>query len=120
MIDDNRVLVKVIGERGRAALVEFDGEQGRSRVYVPGDSVHAGMVDAETLAQGIEYGVPWEAADIRVTPELVAAELRRRGIWTLEDLQAKPNEAIAAVMQAAGASLAALRRVAKQYSGGKT
>lgn len=113
--------VKVIALRGQAALVEWiESDGGARRATVPVEAVVDGVVNDALLAYALPYGLPWEELyQIRVTPEAVARELRKRGIWTLADLHQKPNEAAAAIRAAANLDVAALRLAAETYDGGE-
>lgn len=108
--------VRVISRKGGAVLVEWASPDGLKRVVVPAGSLRDDEVSEEELALGIEYGLPWEELlSLEVTPEAIAAELRRRGIWTLADLRAKPNTAVAALQAAYGVGLAALMQAAERF-----
>ncbi len=113
-----RVSVKVLQQRGQAALVEYLDPAGTlHRVTIPASEIHDNEVAGVTLAMGIEYGLPWEELlTLRVTPALVARELRRRGIWTQLDLRSRPDIALAALQAAYGIDLAALRIAAERYA----
>ena len=84
--------VRVVGEKGESALVEYQVDGMYRRRYVPGKSVkdrerNRGEVSPITLGKGIVYGLPWEDfVEITATPESVANELRRRGVWYIEDM----------------------------------
>lgn len=108
--------VTVVGKRGQAVLVEFQ-QGGLRRVYVPRDAVMDEEVDDGALEAGIPYGVPWEefVQVVGVTPDDLADALRRRGIWTAEDLQKRHDAALGALMALTGLTLAALRKAASQY-----
>ncbi len=107
--------VTLVRHSGAAALVEYaDGEGRLRRVTIPAGEIVDGVVSEAELDRGIEYGLPWEELlALRVTPERVADELRRRGIWTAQDLRARPNEAAAALMAAYGVDVAALLKAAE-------
>ena len=75
--------VTVISIEGETALVEYGGERG----YIPLDKIEDGQADSETLEMAAPYGVPW---DKLLDPgkgfgKVIAAELRKRGIWTEAD-----------------------------------
>lgn len=108
--------VKVVGDSGQAVTVEWLAGQEIRRATVPRGSIVDGAVDEDTLELGIPYGLPWEELCVlRVTPERIAANLRRRGIWTAADLRKDPNGALTAIRDAYGVDLAALRIAAEQY-----
>ena len=79
--------VLVVRETGGTALVQWhDGERMR-RACVPSTEVVGGHVKAETLGQGVQVGVDWEALGGEgVTARALAEELRRVGVWTADDL----------------------------------
>lgn len=113
--------VRIVERRGRAALVEWPDDAGRlRRAVVPGEIVVDNEVDVEVLDRGVEYGVPWEeiVGALEVTPEHVAAELRRRGVWTTEDARRNPQVAAAALQAACGLGLAALLGAAREFEEG--
>lgn len=106
--------VKVIRQSGQSALVEYADQTGPHRVTVPVSVICANEVADTELALGIEHGVQWEALiKLRVTPETIAAELRNRGIWTIEDLLSKPQEVKGAIMTLVGNQYAQLANAAK-------
>ena len=79
------VPVKVIGARGGSALVETGDYR---RAYVPVETVIDSTVDPAILERGVPYGVAWEKyITITATPESIAADLRRHGIYCLLDLK---------------------------------
>ena len=86
------VPVRVVGEKGESSLVEYQVDGMYRRRYVPAKSVKnreekRGEVVKTTLDKGIVYGLPWEDfIEITATPESVANELRRRGVWYTEDM----------------------------------
>lgn len=91
--------VKLLRREGHSALVEwFDGVEVR-RGIIPVRLVDSGYVEREELERAIPYGEAWEElVELKATPELLARELRKVGIWTVEDLRQRPNEALAALM----------------------
>lgn len=83
MDEVSRVNVQVVEQHGKSALVEW------RRAYVPAKRVIDDTCDAETLERGIPHGIPWEELiDVsNITPQTIAQELRKHGLWTLEDLR---------------------------------
>ena len=109
------VKVKVIQQKGQAALVEWIAEDGAHRATIPTSTIVKGQVASDELDFGIPYGEPWEELVIvSATPETIAAELRRCGIWTKEDLEARPTQALSAIQAAYGFGLADLLRAVRQ------
>lgn len=102
--------VNLIQKDAKAALVEYaiDGIPYR-RVIARQDYDHnTKEVDDEVLELGIEYGDPWEELlqDLPpVDPEAIALELRKVGIWTLDDAKRNTNRVVSALMTAFGLHL---------------
>ena len=110
------VKVRVIRQRGQAALVEWVDSEGAHRATIPAGAIHKGHVAKDELEYGIPYGVPWEELIALIaTPTTIAAELRRRGIWTKGDLFSQPNVAVSAIQASYGFDLAALIKAARQH-----
>jgi len=110
------VKVSVIRQRGQAALVEWVDSEGAHRATIPASAIHKGHASQDELEYGIPYGAPWEdLIALAATPDTIAAELRRRGIWTKEDLFSQPNVAVGAIQAAYGFDLAALIKAARQH-----
>lgn len=108
--------VKVIQRKGIVALVEWIDGDGLKRGVIPVNIIAKGRVDREELKSAIPYGIPWEKLlKVSATPQTVAAELRRVGIWTREDLEARPNQALSAIQAAYGVGLADLLRAVRQH-----
>ena len=112
--------VKVLRRKNGLALVEWIVSDDAKRSWIPeadllGDLGTTANVDYPE--QGIPFdGIPWEEIIVlAASPETVAKELRRRGIWTMEDLRAWPDEARAAIQAASRLDLSALRQSAEQY-----
>lgn len=97
--------VTVLRRKGQAALVEWFTNSQPHRVTVPVTDLvlapdgKSGSIPAETLAQGIEYGVSWETfvKDQKITAADIAAALRANGVWTVEDYETNPQQVIGAI-----------------------
>lgn len=102
--------VKIIGSKGRSVLVQVEGPR---RYYIPKSAVKDGSVEASVIAKGIEYGIDWEKyLDLsELTIDVVASKLRRNGIWTREDVQAKDRRIGQIAMNVIGK---AVRQAAKR------
>lgn len=106
------VQVKVISHKGHSALVEYDG--GNKRAYIPRDKLDGDRIAQEELDKGVRYGLEFERLiTCSATPEAIAAELKRRGVWTYDNLCQKPHAVHKAFMQFFGKDLAALMQAAK-------
>jgi len=113
------VRVKIVQQKGQAALVEWIAENGAHRATIPTSAIIKGQVASDELEYGIPYGEPWEELiELHATPATLAAELRRRGIWTVEDLQNNAEVARGAIMDAYGCELAHLLRAVKRREEG--
>ena len=83
-----RLPVRLVGHQGESALVEWlDGDGMYRRVHVPLVKLEDGTVSGKDLERGIPYGLPWEEwIEVQATPEKVANELRRQGVWCWQDV----------------------------------
>lgn len=88
--------VKVIQRSAQSALVQWrDGEE-RYRSFVPLRELKGDQVEAPEL--GISYGEDWAALiTATVDPKRIDQELKRSGIWTIEDLRARVDVAQGAI-----------------------
>jgi len=122
MSETNAIKVRVIRQDGAAALVEWRADEVLRRAIVPAAAAQGGHCAADVLEAGIPYGLPWERLLApRVSPFLIAKELRQRGIWTFADLQ-RPggmDAAQQALLAAYGLDLAALVTAARSASAGQ-
>lgn len=111
---DPRLPVRLVAHKDGSALVEWiDADGMYRRAYVPMDKLDKGTVASKVLAKGIPHGLPWEKwIEITVTPEQIANELRRQGVWGWEDIT---NAAVSAANKAFDQG-AFLRRVAKEVN----
>jgi hypothetical protein len=92
--------VRIIARKGETVLVEWVAGEDLRRSVVPAGIVtvdETGQAWCEAPEQGIAYGWPWEQLIVlQATPEQMARELRKRGIWTVADLKANAMAAVAA------------------------
>jgi hypothetical protein len=99
--------MKTIKTKGKVALVEHEGQ----RRIVPLKEAS----NPEAFEMGMPWGVPWEEVELRASPDTLAAELRRRGIWTEQDLRANSGTALAAIQSVYGVDLSSLRKFAARH-----
>jgi len=87
-VKEQMITITVLRVEGKSALIQWLTEGPTyHRAYVPASKVKAGEVSDRVLARGIPYGVAWEKCiHITATPESIANDLRRRGIWRYEDI----------------------------------
>lgn len=96
--------MKIIRIKNNAKLVEyFDSKGNYKRCILP--------IESNNLRQGIPYGIPFEKF---VRHPAIPNELRRRGIWTIEDLEKNRNTALGAIQAAYAQDLAIIIREAKK------
>lgn len=107
------VKAKVITAHNDITLVEWIDKAGRYlRAWVTPDMIE--LIEGQSAQinnpeMGIPYGQNWsELIEQSITPEMVENSLRKSGIWTMEDLQSRPNEVHGAVIATAGAVLQGL------------
>lgn len=108
--------VRVVRRDDAAALVEWDEPARRAIVPVAIlEEREGGLWYCPQPEQGAAYGVDWAAVvQMQATPEQLALELHRRGVWTKEDLRARPAEALAALQTVYGVDVAALLRAIEE------
>jgi hypothetical protein len=85
------VRVSVIGTQGHTTLVET---KDRRRWYVPNQVVQDGRIEQQELDRAVHHGIQWEAYLQPVQVEDIAHQLRRRGIYTVDDLAERDRELI--------------------------
>ena len=108
--------VKIIRDSGPTCLVEWTEHDDLRRAYVPKEVIQHLRVPVEELAAGTPYGVRWERLiEVHATPERVAQALRRRGIWTAEQLRGRWSEAKTAIWEAVAMDLVGLLRRVEEY-----
>jgi hypothetical protein len=111
--------VTVIETRGESVLVEYQAG-GLQRVIIPAMLIQGGAVDAEELDQGVPYGLPWETiVKLQATPARLADELRKNGIWTIEDMRRYQAAIFGALQAVYGLELATLINAAETYVAGR-
>lgn len=112
------VPVRVVEQRGKSAVVEWVDGEGPHRAVIPAPKGE--LVEEESLAMGIPYGLPWESiAALTATGERLARALRERGIWTLADLEKNQPAAFGAIQSVYGVDLAALIAAAERAAQGE-
>ena len=109
------VKVRVVRVTGPSAVVEWAG--GLKRAVIPAaevisDELYA-TVPADVLDEGAPYGLPWERlVKMEATPEKLADELHRNGIWTMEDVESNPRAIMGALQTVYGVELSTLIQAA--------
>lgn len=114
--DDTWVTVRVIERQDQASLVEWLTEEGsHARAVVPAKEVKGDVIKASTLKKGVPHGLDWERLiKITVKPADVARSMRRRGLFTIADIDAGGPAIFAAFAEAFGTDLAHLIENARE------
>lgn len=113
------VATQVVLRKNNLNLVEWQENGYPKRAWVTPDMVvgqSGSTAMVEQPGQGIPYGVDFSRVEmLSVTPHDVDRELKRRGIWTIADLRARPNDAVGALQAVYGFDLARLLQWAKDF-----
>ena len=114
------VPVAIIAATATACTVQwFEGEV-EHRCTLPAYLVNGPTLPLTMLQQGVPYGIPWaQVLKITLTPQAVELALHRAGLWTLADVQARPQVALSALQAAVGLDLGSLLETAAAYSAKK-
>jgi hypothetical protein len=111
--------VMVVGRKNDLMLAQWEHMGSPRRAWVTPDMIvddRGGVATVRDPNAGIPYGMDWtRVGPFGVTPVDIDRELKRRGIWNIEDLRARPNEVIGALMSAYGMDLARLLQWAKEF-----
>lgn len=117
--------VRVTNTKSGMFLTEWedpDGD-GLQRAWVTKEMILETLDDdghfatVEQPERGVPYGADWK----NILPEMnctvvdLANELKRRGIWTIEDMRANPNIVRIALSNALGTGLSAILHAAAAY-----
>lgn len=94
--------VKVIQLAGNSAAVEWDNNGKLQAVIIQSRHVSAvvqgiAYVPIEVLLSGTQYGLEWSVVlsdKYPIKPADLQGALRSAGIWTVDDLIARPNDVL--------------------------
>lgn len=120
------IRVQIIRRKSDLTLVQWEQDGAPMRAWVVPSMIVEAVDNSATVRnpqEGIPYGERWnEFLEVaQVTPEMIDRELKRRGIWTIDDLEAKPDVARLCIQRAYGFDLAVLllaaARKRKSYGG---
>lgn len=115
-----KMIVNIVERVGQSLVVQWNDDEGIHRSIIPEELVNGNVVDKKSLSMAIPYGVDWanvfDEIMNEVTPEVVATELRKRGIWTVEDLLSNSQAALGAIQEAYGVDFAKLLRAARKLT----
>lgn len=113
--------VQIILRKNDLHLVEWKEQDKPQRAWVTPDMIVSEDPPSRSMVvknpgAGIPYGMDWTPLiSISATPEDFDRELKRVGIWTVQDLYDKPNEARSALQSVYGMDMAALLMAVKAY-----
>lgn len=111
--------VKIILRKNNITLVEWTEGDQLKRAWVTPDMIateSGAVANVFNPSAGIPYGVNFaEMITLSATPADVDREFKRRGIWTIADLRARPQDAKAAIQAIYGVDLARVLQAAKHY-----
>lgn len=87
------LMVRVVSQEGKAALVEWVVEENLHRVVLPLsvlklDEGDTALVEPKALDKGVPYGLPWAKVVKEIptfTPQMLEHALHKVGIWTEDD-----------------------------------
>lgn len=100
------VPLKLIGNRGASALVQWSAKGREHRALLPQSAVADGAASAADLSAGVPMSADWmgmwNAVADRLAPKAVEAELQRNNIWTVEDAMRDPARFYGALQRLAG------------------
>lgn len=110
---------QIIRRKSNLTLVQWEEDGTPMRAWIVPSMIQKENSKTKTAMvrnpkEGVPHGVSWEdyLPEPNVTPAVIDRELKRRGIWTIEDLQAKPEVARQCLQRAYGLDLATLLRAA--------
>lgn len=114
--------VQIIRRKNDFVLVQWEVGERMYRAWVLPN-----MVDESGLSpvvnrpeRGIPYGVDFsQLVVLQASAQILDTELKRRGIWTLNDLRTNAQTVLGALQTTYGIDLAALLQAAKLLEGNK-
>lgn len=111
--------VQIISRKSGLILVEWtDTDSNLRRNWVKPDMVKESgpSPEVDRPARGIPHGMDFSRLiTLSATSQHWNNALKRRGIWTIADLKARPQEALGALHDAYGIDLAAIYQAVKFY-----
>lgn len=110
--------VRAITKKGGMMLAQWEQDDRLHRAWFRdsdmtkiGESYY--VVDPHV---GIPYGFDFtELVELKTTPKVLDRELKRRGIWTLDDLRADPAALSSAIQAAYGVTRGTILQKAEEY-----
>lgn len=108
-----RTEVREVFHKGSQVVAEWRDNNGNLCRSIFPESVPVaenGKIFIDAVEEGQPYGIFWEDyIQTRMQPEAIAAKLRNKGIWTMEDLQQKTQVITSVFAEAASLNLQGFR-----------
>lgn len=104
--------VQIIRQKGGFTLIEWEEDNRLYRSWVLPEMVVDGSVDRPQ--RGIPYGVDFSGLVVlQASSQVLDTELKRRNIWTYEDVLHRAQEVLSALQATYGVDLAYILQAAK-------
>lgn len=119
MHSDEYIPVQIIGSKNGLVLVQWtNSDNALQRSWISRESLYqkGEKVTARNPEQGVPYGVEvWRLIEMKASPKDFDRELKNRGIWTVADLRARPQEVLGALVAAYGVDLGTFYQALGKY-----
>lgn len=106
------MIVKRVRSGRGTILIEWTRDDMIHRGWIPDDMINAdNEVTERTIQSSIPFGLPFEHIIDRqtISPQILADSLRRRGIWTEEDVMKNPETVQKAIIASAELSVSRIQ-----------
>lgn len=111
--------VRKIRDGNGAVLIEWrDVREHLHRGWIPPDALDEDLsVKDEVLAKAAPYGLPFETflPAIVIKPEDLATALRRRQVWTYDDVMRNPKSLSVALLECMGFHVAQIQTSVREF-----
>jgi len=120
---EKKIEVMVVFRKKQATVIEYADKSGMPfRLSLPSEMIvetpdgKVYFTEDELSMYGISYGIPWEhlLSEFIISPEKLAGELRKNGIWTRDDVYKKPDGVKGALFASLSMSMASIIKIAKE------
>lgn len=116
----NKTSVQILQVQNDLVLIQWeDADRIPQRTWVRQShlsNVSGQTAEVEDPRNGFPYGVEfWRLVEMKATSKDFDRELKQRGIWTIADVRARPNEVIGALVATYGVDLSALLQALDKY-----
>lgn len=113
--EEVKVPYVLIQSEDKTSLVEAKVDGQMVRVFIPTHKLTPDELPVSLLNAGIPYGVPFEEIfEAQASGEAVAKAMHDNGVWTVEDMRNRPEDAIAALQAAYRLDFAMLIKAAEE------